>query len=254
MDGADTHGDPMITKVDSALVSLPPAWMSRIVAGNRPLGTATEIRKLLGEPIPQVVDLAHLPPQVAAMFGRRGVLERVRRKLAAVSGKRGGKILAARNTIAAVDEDDNLYVGVEFLQQCQGEEDIIAGILAHEWGHLVSTLPRGVDWSHLTFDELFALRREEEAAADAFAGRAMYRLDYNVERLVQFFARLEQKANQGRTRRLLGQTPKYHATAVRIAILRQAFAAEQRVDEGARKLFPNATYRHPSTTRLLSVG
>lgn len=237
----------MINKIDNALVSLPPAWMNRIVAGNRPLGTRTEIRKLLGEPIPQVADLATIPPHVAAMFTRGGVLERIRRKLATLTGKRGGKIIPARNTIAAVDEADNLYVGVEFLQQCQGDEDVITGILAHEWGHMVSDLPRGVDWLHLTWDELFGLRRDEEAGADAFAGRALYRMGCNVERLAKFFLSLDRTPKKQRTQ-------KYHETAVRIAILRQAFAAEQRVDETARKLFPNASYRHPSTTKLLSVG
>lgn len=237
----------MINKIDSALVSLPPNWMSRIVAGNRPLGTMDEIRKLLGEPIPQLADLDSLSPEIAALFGRGGKLERIRRKLATISGKKGRAILPAHNTIAAVDEEDNLYVGVEFLAACEGDDDIIAGVLAHEWGHMVSDLPRGVDWSHLTWEELFALRREEEAGADAYAGRAMYRLGYDVERLTHFFVQLDGKRKRAKT-------VKYHDTPVRIAILRQAFAAEQRTDESARKLFPDATYRHPTTTRLLSVG
>lgn len=237
----------MINKIDSALVSLPPNWMSRIVAGNRPLGAMDEIRKLLGEPIPQLADFDNLSPEIAALFGRGGKLERIRRKLATISGKKGRAILPAHNTIAAVDEEDNLYVGVEFLAACEGDDDIIAGVLAHEWGHIVSNLPRGVDWSHLTWKDLFALRREEEAGADAYAGRAMYRLGYNVERLTQFFVQLDGKRKRAKT-------VKYHETPVRIAILRQAFAAEQRTDESARKLFPDATYRHPTTTRLLSVG
>ncbi|MBI4366237.1 MAG: hypothetical protein HY543_05405 [Deltaproteobacteria bacterium] len=237
----------MIRKIDNALLQLPPSWMSRIVAGNRPLGTNQEIRKLLGEPIPQVADLDEVPPEVAAMFGRTGVLERIRRKLAVLSRKRGRAIVPAKNTIAAVDEEDNLYVGVEFLQACQGEEAVIAGILSHEWGHLVSDLPRGVDWSHLTWEELFALRRDEEANADAYAGRAMFRMGYAIEPVAQFFGRLEQKPARH-------PSPKYYATPVRIAILRQAYAAEQRVGNDARKLFPEAQFRHPSTSQLLSVG
>ncbi|MBI2346875.1 MAG: hypothetical protein HYV03_08405 [Deltaproteobacteria bacterium] len=228
--------------------------MQRIVAGNRPIGTFGEIRKLLGEPVPRLADLNQVPPQIAAMFTRGGVLERIRRKLAAISGKRGRAILPAHQTIAAVDEEDNLYVGVEFLAACQGNEDVIAGILAHEWGHLVSELPRGIDWSHLTWEELFALRREEEAAADAFAGRALFLLGYDVEQLTRFFARLERQRATGMAKRLLGQSPKYHATPVRIAILRQAFAAQQRTADSARKLFPGATYRHPGTTKLLGAG
>lgn len=237
----------MITKIDNSLVSLPPAWMSRIVAGNRPLGTLNEIRKLLGEPIPQLCDLDEVPPEVAAMFGRGGKLDRIRRKLSAISGKRGRAILPAKNTIAAVDEEDNIYVGVEFLKACVNDEDVIAGIMAHEWGHMVSDLPRGVDWSHLTWEELFSVRREEEAGADAFAGRAMYRLGYNVEKLANFFVQLDKKKTKTKS-------PKYHEVAVRVAILRQAFSAEQRTDEDARKLFPDAVYLHPSRSKILSVG
>lgn len=239
-----------VPRVETGLLSLPPRWMSRVGEGGRPLATHPEVRKALGEPVPKLADPALLAPKIAAMFRKGGLLDRIRRKLATVSRKRGGNILAAHNTIAAVDEEDNVYVGVEFLEACEGDEAVIAGILAHEWGHMVSELPRGVDWSHLSWEELFELRREEEAGADAYAGRALYQLGYEVTPLAEFLTRLEKNR---RTRRQM-KTLKYYDVETRAAILHAAHAAERRVEESARKLLTSPGYRHPSFSTLLAVG
>ncbi len=239
-----------INRVDNSSLSLPPAWLSRVTAGNKALGTQPEVRKLLGEPIPRLADPRTLAPQIAAMFRKGGLLDRIRRKLATLSRKRGGQIFAAHNTIAAVDGDDNLYIGVEFLEACQGDEATIAGILAHEWGHMVSDLPRDVDWSHLSWEELFALRREEEAGADAYAGRALYQMGYAIEPVASFLDSLEQK----RKKRKGLKTVKYYSTETRIAILHAGFQAEQRIEASARKLLVSPGYRHPSFSKLLAVG
>lgn len=207
--------------------------MSRVQPG-RAMGNATEIRKLLGEPIPQLVDPRTLPPALAAMFGESGVLERLRRKLAILSRKKGGQIFPARNVIASVDEEDNLYIGVDFLAQFGADENLLAGILAHEWGHMMSDLPRGVDWSHLTYDELYALRRDEESYADGFAGRALFLLGYTPEPMMHFLEAIGRKKKKERE-----PLPdhKYHNTATRVEILKQSFAAAQRAMDFARRLF-----------------
>lgn len=231
--------------------------MSRISGGNRALGTQPEIRKLLGEPIPKLADLAALAPKIAAFFRPGGVLERIRRKLETLSRKRGGKMLAAHGTVAAVDGEDNVYVGVEFLESCEGDEAVIAGILAHEWGHMVSDLPRDVDWSHLSWDDLFALRRDEEAGADAYAGRALYQLDYTIEPVVNFLVELDAKksaARQGAPNANQIKTLKYFDVDTRAAILRGAYAAERRIEDNARKLLTRPGYRHPSFSKLIAVG
>lgn len=239
-----------INRVDNSSISLPPAWLSRVSGGNRALGTQPEVRKLLGEPIPKLADPRVLAPHIAAMFRRGGLLDRIRRKLGVISRKRGGQILAAHNTIAAVDGDDNIYVGVEFLEACQGDEAVIAGILSHEWGHMVSELPRDVDWSHLSWEELFELRREEEAGADAYAGRALYQMGYDVEPVTGFLASLEEK----RRKKNRIKSVKYYPTETRIEIVRAGYAAEQRVEQSARKLLVSPGYRHPSFSTLLAVG
>lgn len=221
-----------IEKINTQLVGLPPAWMSRAVSRGGAMGNAQEIKKLLGEPIPRLVDPATLPPEIARFFGPRGLLERLRRKLSLISRKKGGRILAATNTIASVDEDDNLYVGVDFLAGHGGNEALVAGIIAHEWGHMMSDLPRHVDWSHLTWDELFALRRDEEGDADGFAGRAMFLMGYSPEEMIAF---LKESDRRRKDKKL--PCHKYHNHPTRAAILRESYAAEERAMEVAKRLF-----------------
>lgn len=232
-----------IEKINTHLTGLPPPWLKRAEAGGVPTPTETAIRKMLGEPLPRVVDPASLPPEMAELFARHGVLRRIQRKLSSLSRRREGAIVPAKGTIACVDDDDNIYMGVEFLESHRGQEDLLAGIMAHEWGHIVSDLPRNADWSHLNWDELFALRREEESFADAYAGRMLYRMGYAVTRFAGFLEDLRKFEN-----RL--QTHKYHNPMLRAEVVRQAFAAEMRSADSARKLFPGL----PSNTVLLGVG
>ena len=221
-----------IDKISSAHIGLPPAWMSRIISSGGSIGNSTEIKKMLGEPIPQLADQKTIPPHVAEMFEPGGLLERIRKKLALISRKRGRKILPAKNVIASVDENDNVYVGVEFLEKYGDDEDLVAAILAHEWGHMMSDLPRGIDWSHLTWDELHAVRREEEADADGFAGRALYLMGYKPDTMIEFLKKLDKKKKEKRL-----PCHKYHNTATRVEILKQSFEAEHRAMEVARRLF-----------------
>lgn len=220
----------MVDRIESKMLGLPPLWMSRIVSASGNIGQSEEIRKLLGEPIPRAVDLNALRPDVAAMFAPRGVLDRLARKLSALSKRKHKKIIPAHNTIASVDEENNLYVGVEFLKAYGEDEELLAGILAHEWGHMVSDLPKGMNWSHLTFDSLHELRREEEAYADGFAGRALYLMGYKADSMMEFLKGLKKKRNP--------KLPlvKYHNTATRIAILKASFEAQERAFETAKKI------------------
>lgn len=239
----------MIERITTTLANLPPAWMSRIVAGSGNLGQSEELKKLLGEPIPKIVNPNDLPRELKALFAAYGLLQRIRKKLAFLTRKRGKMILPAKNTISCVDEEENVYVGVDFLAAFKGEEDIIAGVMAHEWGHMISELPPGTDFSHLTWDDLFEIRREEEAAADAFAGRALQKMGYEVERMVMFLKNLEKLDKKLATH-------KYHPPEVRAEIVRQAFLAEARVAEAAKKLVfsPYSGYKNPNASQLIAIG
>lgn len=221
-----------IEKINTQLVGLPPAWMSRVTSHGGGMANATEIKKILGEPIPQLVDMKTLPGHIAEHFMRGGLLDRIRRKLSLISRKKGGKILPAKNTIASVDEEDNVYIGVDFLEQFGGDESLIAGILAHEWGHMMSDLPRHVDWSHLTWDELFSIRRDEEGDADGFAGRALFLMGYSPEPMVEFLKETDRRRKEKKL-----PSHKYHNHPTRAAILRESYEAEHKAMEFAKRLF-----------------
>lgn len=220
----------MVDRIDTKFTRLPPAWLSRATSASGNIGQSEEVRKLLGEPIPQKADINQLPPRVAEMFASNGILERLAKKLATFSKRKHKKIIPAHNTIASVDEENNVYVGVEFLEKYGEDEGLVAGILAHEWGHMVSDLPKGMNWAHLTWEELHQLRRDEEADADGFAGRALYLMGYQPENMMDFLRELNKKRNP--------KLPnvKYHNTATRLAILKASFEAQARAFETAEKI------------------
>lgn len=233
-----------IDKISGAGIGLPPLWMSRVIAAGGAIANADEIKKILGEPIPNIADSKTIPPAVLKMFERGGLLDRLKRKLALISRKRGRKIIPARNVIASVDEEDNLYVGVDFLEKYGGNEDLVAAIIAHEWGHMMSDLPRGINWSRLSWDELHAIRRDEEADADGFAGRALFLMGYKPDEMIKFLKKIDKE----RDKRIPNH--KYHNTATRVEIIKQSYEAEARAMEVAKKIF----FGSPKVGRMVGVG
>lgn len=226
----------IISKIEAQHLKLPPSWISRATSRYGAMGNSEEIKKLLGEPIPKLADPKGVPPDIMAMFSSGGLLERLRKKLARIARRKGGKIIPAHNTIASVDEKDNLYVGVEFLEQFGDDEELIAGILAHEWGHMKSDLPRGSDWSHLKWEELHAMRRDEEAGADGFAGRALFLMNYKPEAMMKFLKMLDKENKKKKENERL-PSHKYHNLATRLAILKEAWRAQQQANEDAKRIF-----------------
>jgi hypothetical protein len=237
----------MIEKLNTILTQLPPNWLSRVTSGRGEPGEAA-IRKLLGEPIPPEVPFSALPPEIKALFSIRGMLERIKKKLEWISRKRGGRLVPAKNTIACVDSEDNVYIGVDFLKRFHTEEDLIAGIMAHEWGHMLSEIPPGTDLSHLSWDEIMRLRRDEELAADAFAGRAIFQMGYDVERMIAFLDELEK---MGRALK----TEKYYSAEIRGAVLRRAFELQKEAAEEISRLFGSGDgIIDPKGTRLIAIA
>ena len=220
----------MVDRIDSKMTGLPPLWISRATTAAGNIGQSEEIRRLLGEPIPRPADLNKLNPNVAAMFAGGGILERLAKKLGLFARRKHKKIIPSHNTIACVDDENNIYVGVEFLEKFGEDEELLAGILAHEWGHMISTLPKGMNWNHLNIEQLQELRREEEAYADGFAGRALYLMGYKTDSMIDFLKMLKRKRNP--------KLPnvKYHNTATRVAILQASYEAQERAFETAEKI------------------
>jgi hypothetical protein len=239
-----------IEKVSATMSRLPPPWMKRIVTTGGNVGNANEIKKMLGEPIPSIAKQGEIPKEVAEMFEPSGILERLRKKLALISRKKGKKFIPAKGVVASVDEEDNVYVGVEFLQMFGDNEALVAAILAHEWGHMLSDLPRGIDWSRLSWEEIYEIRKEEEADADGFAGRALYLMGFAPAEMIDFLEDLDkQRKNKKRL-----PSRKYHNTATRVAILQEAYAAEVRAMEVARRLFFGSKNGGVKIGRVISSG
>src|SRR3989338_3879748 len=121
----------MVDRIESKMAGLPPLWIRRATTASGNVGQSNEVGKLLGEPIPQKADLRQLPPHIAAMFDEGAILDRLLKKLRMFTKKRHKKIIPAHNTIACIDDEDNIYVGVEFLEKFGEDDDLLAGILAH---------------------------------------------------------------------------------------------------------------------------
>ena len=209
---------------------------------------AQALRKSLGEPRPQVVDISN-NILLQSLFGACGPLERARKKLVLLSRKKG-RIVPARGTTASAlkgsehgeegtDNENLVFVGVEFAQKYQGEEETLAGVLSHEWGHLVSDFP-----DHLTDEELLALtpqdiqalRREEEAQADSFAGKMLFLMNHSPQGLIRFLRRPE------------NQKPSltYDPVETRVAIIGESYQQAKSKSESAKRLslFPGLISTH----------
>jgi len=242
-----------IDKIQSATVGIPPNWMARVVATAGQLGDSSEVRaklrKILGDPKPAEVDLDSIPPEIAALFAQSGTLQKIRKKLEGITKKKAKRLAATRGRVACVDEDDVVYVGVDFLEKFKNEEDLLAGIMAHEWGHMVSQLPSEDTVSKMSYEEMLELRRDEEAGADAFSGRMLYLMGYSVDDMVQFLKNLEKIE-----KKIISK--KYHPTEIREAILKEAFAAQKRSEDTARKLLIRTQlgFSHALKSTLIGEG
>ncbi len=228
----------MVARIETGLTQLNTLIKAPSMGG--PAGQAPAIvKKSIGEVAPQIVDPAHYPA-LAALLTQYGVINRLRRKLMTLSG-RNGKVVLAKNTIGAADNKGFVYLGVDFLKEFQDQVEVLAGVMAHEWGHLSSNLLKYGNLDDLSWDEIFDIRRDEEASADAFAGRNLPLMGYSVEPLICFLS-------QGKDK--LG-SHKYYNTQIRAHILREAAKTTQERQGFAQKLFGSSIYPNPYTSVLL---
>jgi hypothetical protein len=220
------------------------------VSGGAGRSAAEVLRKTFGEPIPKVVDISN-DPFLQSLFAQQGVVERIRRKLSTLSRKKG-KIIPVKGIVASAlsaseetNFEDLVFVGVEFLEEYHPQEETVAGVLAHEWGHLVSEFPNGLNPDGLTWDQIFDLRKDEEAAADGYAGKMLFLMGYDPEGLIRFLNDPKNKKD----------SLKYYPIETRAAIIRGGFSDVKRQKEQAEKLIlvPRPAYSNPFTARLIAV-
>lgn len=228
----------MSMKVETGLNRLPP-WLKRNSSVSKTTTEGKAAPKTLGE-VPPVIEPVENHPDLIELFTHYGLLQKLRRKLKQLTGQ-DAKIVLAKNTVAAADNRGAVYIGVEFLRKNRHKEALIAGVLAHEWGHLISNLSQLGSLDHLSWDEIFHLRREEEASADAFCGRMLAMMDKGPEEICQF---LKNACNDS-------DTVKYYAAPIREAIICEAYQRHHNRKELTRKFFPKRTYNNPYTSRLI---
>ncbi len=206
-------------------------------------------RKHFGEPIPEVVDIRNNPVMLD-LFSRLGMLARLQRKLNVLSRKRG-RIIPAKKTIACAlrgceetDGQDIVFAGVEFLTHYHTEEGTIAGVLAHEWGHLLSDWTAGLNPDAMSWEEIFEMRKEEEASADAYAGKLLFQMGYSPDGMIRFLNKIQKK-----------ECTKYHSPSTRAEIIRRSFDETRRKQNqmvNLRSMFTVSS--NPFTAKLIGVA
>jgi hypothetical protein len=86
---------------------------------------------------------------------------------------------------AFISHDAEISVGVGLLSRHQQDDDLLVAVLGHEIGHQPWSW-KVPDVSGMTRADLDHLRREEEAKADRFAGRALADLGADPESICRF--------------------------------------------------------------------
>lgn len=194
---------------------------------------AGEVPKGIGETPPRIVPLSQIG-ELAALFARGGTVSKLKRRLNKLKGK-NCRVTPAKGTIACVDANDLVYLGVDFLKEYQDNEDVIAGVMAHEWGHTCASKPTEEELKNLNWNQIFELRRAHEVLADEICGRLLAMMDYDIDRFIAFLTR-----KTGGT-----HTLKYHDSNVRANIVRYGFEDEKKKINLAREIFPTTSgYRN----------
>lgn len=198
-------------------------------------------QKTIGETPPVRLDLDQIGGLVA-LFSRSGLLSRMRRKLNYLKNKKC-IIVPAKGTTACVDDEDVVYIGVDFLEKYKGEEETIAGVLAHEWGHACALKPHKERLQKLNWNQIFALRRAHETLADETSGRLLYMMGYSPMGLINFLTSGKETHNL-----------KYHAPEIRAQVIKYGFVAEKRKAKLARQIFKKSVYKNPYSSFLLDIA
>lgn len=203
-------------------------------------GEATQSSKTIGETPPKLVPLSYLG-SLAGLFGKGGTISKLKRRLNRLK-KKNNRVAPAIGTIACVDDDDLVYLGVEFLQEYHDQEDILAGVMAHEWGHSCAVKPKKEELQKMNWNELFAMRRSHEVLADEISGRLLALMGYDPENFVEFL----KKTTKG-THNL-----KYHDSQTRAQIVLNGYHDEKRKMSLAKDLFPGSVgYKNDYHSKLI---
>ena len=221
--------------IDLNLKNLPSRSTVGKVGGSPHSPGAEKIKKSLGDPLPQLADLKVYPEALQQAFSYSGILAVIKRKLNAITGEKYS-LVPAQGERVCIDEKGQVHVGLVFLETYLNQPAVLAGVLAHEWGHFPtrSYLP---NLDSLSWKEVYRIRREEETKADMFAGRALYLLGYPVEPLLHYLKRSENPREK---------TEKYHSVESRAHVILSSYRSQSARNEMAGNIkLDNAVYGDP---------
>lgn len=222
--------------------------LKQTARGGRAQTDPGQIQKSFGEKPPKRADISK-DPLLSHLFSERGLVGWLEEKLRQAS-RHDGKIIPAHDINAMAmphlpgkQKGNLVFLGVDFAKENHKDVDLIGGVLAHEWGHLVSNSLAHLDPNQLSVEQVFNLRRQEEAFADAIAGRLIHSINLNPNKLIQHILK-----NSGQ------QSAKYHDVATRIAIIQKAFDALRNQQEIAYKIFGRPGERHAFSARNITTA
>lgn len=219
---------------NSALTNLRNA--PRVGGGGQ--GSTVE-NKSIGETPPVILQMSELG-KLTVLFAPGGLVSKLKRRLNKLKGKKC-RVIPAKGTIACVDLNDVVYLGVDFLEKYENQEDVIAGVLAHEWGHACAERPSQNEVNTLNWNQIFELRRAHEVLADEISGRLLALMGYKPDNMLKFIL-----SHQGAAHNL-----KYHDPHTRAEILLHGYNDEMKKIRLAREVFPANTYRNDYHSKLI---
>lgn len=201
-----------------------------------------ETVKNFGETPPVALSMSEIGA-LASLFSTGGMVSKLKRRLNKLKDKKC-RVIPAKGTIACVDSNDLVYLGVDFLREYHAQEDVIAGVMAHEWGHTCTDRPTQKDLKQLNWDEIFDLRRSHETLADEISGRLLALMGYRADRLIEFL-----KRDTGRT-----HNHKYHDVKTRAQIILNGWRDEVKKIKLANQVFPKQAYSNQYHSILIDEG
>ena len=187
---------------------------------------------LFGKKKPPILDEDEFPEIKEVM----AMLNGYRRKFAIMIGdsEKDYRLQLADGTIAMIDNNGIIFLGVKFLQKFKDNPEVLIGVLAHEIGHRPQRWNEYKEKQKLKPRELESLCRYEETRADLFAGRALAEVGMDCEPMINFLEVIEE-----------GPHPEYFPADLRAEVIREGFSEQANKVLLRQKFWPELE-RHTS--------
>jgi hypothetical protein len=157
------------------------------------------------------------------------LLNSYRRKFAMMAGdpEEEYRLQLADGTLAMIDEQGTIFIGIGFLRQFKNNTPVLIGALAHEIGHRPQRWQKYKTKKELNKQELDSLCRYEETCADLFAGRALAEVNLSCNPMIAFLEDVEE-----------GPHPEYFPASLRGEVIREGYESQKSMATVRKKQWP----------------